>query len=82
MGYYVRYRKGTQVKEFCAEKGLVIKNTWCKRRNIHKYMWVSKRDGMKAFLDYILIDGYARETHGYECVQRNSQRCLIITWWR
>ncbi|XP_071512709.1 craniofacial development protein 2-like [Panulirus ornatus] len=53
-------RNGEEFVDLCAEKGLVIGNTWFKKRDIHKYTYVSRRDGQRALLDYVLIDRRAK----------------------
>ncbi|XP_071529497.1 craniofacial development protein 2-like [Panulirus ornatus] len=52
---------GEELVDLCAEKGLMIGNTWFKKRDIHKYTYVSRRDGQRALLDYVLIDRRAKE---------------------
>ena len=41
---------------WCEEKGLVIGNTLFKKRDIHKYTWISGNGEQKALMDYVLID--------------------------
>ncbi|XP_071539225.1 craniofacial development protein 2-like [Panulirus ornatus] len=52
---------GEELVDLCAEKGLMIGNTWFKKQDIHKYTYVSRRDGQRALLDYMLIDRRAKE---------------------
>ncbi|XP_071547063.1 craniofacial development protein 2-like [Panulirus ornatus] len=52
---------GEELVDLCAEKGLVIGNTWFKKRDIHKYTYVSRRDGQRVLLDYMLIDRRTKE---------------------
>ena len=39
----------------CVEKGLCIGNTYFKKKNIHKYTWVSGVNGERALLDFVCV---------------------------
>ena len=43
---------GEWLLNMCAERGLVVGNTWFNKRKIHKYTWVSGVDGRNALIDY------------------------------
>lgn len=39
----------------CATKGLMIGKTWFKKRDIHKYTWVSGVNGERGLFDYVCL---------------------------
>ena len=53
-----RNESGEELVGMCLERGLVIGNTWFKKKDINKYTWVRVERGIvtdRAIMDYILV---------------------------
>src|ERR1044072_6213730 len=46
---------GTEMFGMCAARGLMIGNTWFKKKENHKYTWVSGVNGEKGLLDFVCV---------------------------
>ena len=46
---------GERMVEMCESRGLIIGNTWFKKKSIHKMTWVSGVNGEGGILDYICV---------------------------
>ena len=48
---------GERLVELCAERGLIVGNTWFKKRENQKYTWIGDgdRNGQKGMIDLVLI---------------------------
>ena len=52
---------GEYLLSLCMERGLIVGNTWFKKRRVNKYTWVSGVDGSVSLLDYVLIEKDVKE---------------------
>ena len=52
---------GEKMIEMCGECEMVVGNTFFKKRMIHKITWVSRIEGDKALMDYVLISSKDKE---------------------
>ena len=53
-----RNESGERLLEMCAEQDLVVGNSWFKKNDVYKYMWLSLAEGRvvdKALMDYVLL---------------------------
>ena len=48
-------RNGDEMVSVCVERGMCVGNTWFKKRDIHKYTWVSGMNGERALIDYVCV---------------------------
>ena len=48
-------RNGEELIGLCVERGMCVENTWFKKRDIHKYTWVSGVNGDRALLDFVCV---------------------------
>ena len=53
-----RNESGKRLLEMYAEQELVVGNSWLKKNDVHKYMWLRMVEGTvvdKALMDYVLL---------------------------
>ena len=53
-----RNESGERLLEMCAEKELVVGNSWFKKNDVYKYTWLRLAEGRviyKALMDYVLL---------------------------
>ncbi len=58
MGYSGVNKNGEQLVDVCAERGLLLANTFFQHRLIHRYTWRRRdeRGKQKSLIDYIAVD--------------------------
>lgn len=64
---------GEKLVELCTERGMVIVNTWFKKRCVHKITRVSGVGGQRALMDYMLIERCAKDRLTDVSVQEGRQ---------
>ena len=47
---------GEKLVEMCAERDLIVGNTWFQKKMIHKYTWVRDNGEERSLIDYVLVD--------------------------
>lgn len=47
---------GERMVEFCAESGLIVGNTWFKKKLVNKYTWLRDNGTDEALMDWVLVD--------------------------
>ena len=53
-----RNESGERLLEMCAEQELVVGNSWFKKNDVYKYMWLRMAEGRvvdKPLMDYVLL---------------------------
>ena len=81
-----RNESGKRLLEMCAEQELVVGNSWFKKNDVYKYMWLRMAEGRvvdKALMDYVLLPRRMLGRLLDMKVWRGEVRdCLTIFWWK